>query len=181
LQLRAVDAQGAASPAGSARGAPAGAGVPAGAPQTSPAGSPNAPKLAWEGQSAAKVGEAVTLYLNMDSAELLRAASLQLAFNPAELEVVAVDEGAYFSKNGKGSFSKSVDAAGGRVSVGTGVTEGDGAKGRGRLLAVTVKARAPVNGINSVNVGVISMTPIGGALAIGRPGLPVLHTLTIAP
>jgi general secretion pathway protein D len=146
-----------------------------------PASTPNAPKLSWEGPAGAKPGEVVTLYLNLDSAELLRAGSLQLAFNPAELEVVSVEAGDYFGQEDKGTFSKVIDAPGGRVSVGLSAGDGQGAKGRGRLLAVGVKPRPPVNGANSATLSVIAMTPVGSQLAVGRPGLPVVHPLTIAP
>lgn len=186
LQLRAFDGQGAAPAAGPAsRGASAAGGTgTAGAPTLSPASAPNAPKLGWEGPAEAKPGEVVTLYLNLDSAESLRAASLQLAFNPAELEVVAIEAGDYFGKDAKASFSKSVDAVGGRVAVGLGVSDGDGVKGRGRLLAVSVKVKPPLNGAggaNSIGLGLIAMTPIGSKLAVGHPGLPVSHVLKVTP
>ncbi|WP_332856476.1 cohesin domain-containing protein [Duganella sp. S19_KUP01_CR8] len=180
LQLRSFDpAANQASGAGAQRNAAAGAGAAAGggAAPMSPPGSANAPKLAWAGPAGARVGETVTLTLNMDSPELLRAASLQLAFDPAELEILAVDEGDYFSKGGASTFSKAIDAASGRVSIGAGVASGAGAKGGGKVLTVTVKARAPGNG-NGVTV--IAMTPIGGEHAVGRPGLPLAHPLTVA-
>jgi general secretion pathway protein D len=178
LQLRAFNS---AQPA-AASATPAGNAAPEnGAMQVSAPGSPNAPKLAWEGPASAKVGQVATVYLNIDSPELLRASSLQLAFNPAELEVVSVDEGDYFAKNGKGTFSKVIDAASGRISIGAGVSEGGGAKGRGRLLAIGVKPRPIVNGADKTGLSVIAVTPIGAQVAIGRPGLPVVHPLTIEP
>lgn len=181
LQLRAFDAQ-ASQPAtgGAQRAAPASA-APAAATPMSAATAPNAPKLSWEGPAELKAGELTTLYLNLDSTETLRASSLQLAFNPAELELVSLEAGDYFSKAGKGTFSKTIDGNGGRASVGVGISGGEGAQGRGRLLAVTVKAKAPVNGVNSTSIGVIAMTPIGASLAVGRPGLPVTLALKVAP
>ncbi|NVD69562.1 general secretion pathway protein GspD [Duganella sp. BJB1802] len=180
LQLRGFDTTADHGGPGAQRTAAPGAG-PAGtngggAPAMAPPTSSNAPKLAWSGPPGARVGETVMLMLNLDSPELLRAASLQLAFDPAELEILAVDEGDYFSKGGASTFSKAIDAASGRVSIGAGVSSGAGAKGSGRVLAVTVKARAPGNG-NGVSV--IAMTPIGGEHSVGRPGLPLTHSLTV--
>ena len=184
LQLRSFDPaadQSAAAGAqrnavqGAAPAAAAGAGV--GAPVMSAPSAANAPKLSWSGPAGARVGETVTLALNLDSSELLRAASLQLAYDPAELEILSVDEGDYFTKSGSTTFSKAIDAASGRVSIGAGVSSGGGAKGAGRVLTVTVKARAPGNG-NGVTV--IAMTPIGGERAVGRPGLPLAHPLPVA-
>ncbi|OEZ54887.1 type II secretion system protein D precursor [Duganella sp. HH105] len=177
LQLRSFDpAAVAGKPRGAASAAEPLAAGGAAAQVISPPGSPNAPKLAWAGPAEARIGETVTLTLNMDSPELLRAASLQLAFDPAELEIVSVDEGDYFAKGGASTFSKAIDAASGRVSIGAGVSAGSGAKGAGRVLTVAVKARAPGNGNG---IGIIAMTPIGGERAVGRPGLPLVHALTV--
>ena len=184
LQLRAFHAAaGGAGGSGNVSGATVavGGGKVGGAPVTSPPSAPNAPKLNWDGPAEANVGEVVTLYLNMDSTELMRASSLQLGFNPTELEVVSIDAGDYFGKTGRGTFSQTVDAVGGRISIGMGVSEGDGARGAGRVLAVGVKLRPPINGADSVNFGVIGMTPIGGQSAVGRPGLPVIHSLRSKP
>jgi len=183
LQLRSFDSQpGTAADGAGQRAAPAtpGGAPPAAVPASEPT-SANAPKLGWEGPGTLKVGEQATLYLNLDSPDLLRAASLQLAFNPAELEVVSIESGDYFSKTGKGTFSKTIDAAGGRASVGLSISEGDGTQGRGRLLAVGVKAKAPINGADSTSIAVIAMTPIGAKLAIGRPGLPAAQRFKVTP
>jgi general secretion pathway protein D len=189
LQLRNFDAAMAANagtpaaspPVGGANAArPSAAAGTGGAPAAvvAPAAtSPDAPKLAWSGPAQAKVGETVTLQLTMDSPELLRAASLQLAFNPAEFEVLSVQEGDFFSKSGKASFSQVIDNPGGRVSVGAGASDAAGAKGAGRMLTVTARALAPSNG---ADISVIGMTPIGGQRAVGRPGLPLAHRVVIA-
>lgn len=182
LLLRSFDAAapGAAGVAGKP-GAAAEPGSPAAGAPVPPPSAPNAPKLSWQGPASAKTGEVVTLSLNMDSPELLRAASLQLAFNPAELQILSVQEGDFFSKAGKSTFSNVVDGPGGRVSIGAGAGEGNGVKGAGRVLTLTCKALPGQNTIDSTTLSVIAVTPIGGQLAVGRPGLPIVHTLTIAP
>lgn len=186
LQLRNFDAvtapaAGAAPASAAAAAAPAvpaatGAATVPASPVPS-ATAPDAPKLTWSGPAQAKVGEIVTLTLDVDSAELLRAASLQLGFNPAEFEILSVQEGDFFSKAGKGSFSQAIDNPGGRVSVGTGAADHSGVKGTGRMLTITAKAlsASPVAGI-----GLISITPIGSQRAVSRPVLPLMHRMAIA-
>lgn len=144
-----------------------------------PVGAPDAPKLVWEGANGGKVGEALTLVLNIDSPELLRAASLQLGFNPAELQIMSVIEGDYFSKLSQGAFSHTVDNQGGRVSIGASSIDGSGAKGPGRMLSVVVKPLIPAP--SGADLSVIALTPVGAQRAIGRPGLPVVHKLTVTP
>ncbi|MDQ1813304.1 cohesin domain-containing protein [Massilia sp. CCM 9210] len=173
LQLRQFESAG---PTGAPLMAPAAAAAPA---AVVPDGAPDAPKLAWEGANAARAGELVTLVLNIDSPELLRAASLQLGFNPAELQIVSVKEGDYFTKLSQGAFSQSVDNQGGRVSVGASSVDGSGAKGPGRILTVVVKPLIPAPG--GADLSVIALTPVGAQRAIGRPGLPVVHKLTVTP
>lgn len=142
------------------------------------ASAPDAPLLSWKGPEQVKVGDTVALQLAMDSPELLRAASLQLGFNPAEFEVVSVQEGDYFNRADKGSFSETLDSHGGRISIGAsaGAASTNGARGAGRVLTLTLRARAPTN---EAKITVMGMTPIGAEKAVSRPGLPLIHRLTI--
>jgi general secretion pathway protein D len=178
LQLRTVDAAGAAAGAGPAQAAvPAGASAPAGDAAVTPASGPDAPRFAWSGPASVKAGETVTLKLAMDSPKALRAASLQLGFNPAEFDIVSIDDGGYFNKGGKGAFSKSVDAASGRASIGFGNDAGD-AKGEAAILTVTLRARTAAP---EAQVSLIAMTPIGASTAVSRPALPATHRIPITP
>ena len=171
LQLRTMTAEGeAASPTAGAAALPGGA---APGPVT-PATAPDAPTLRWEGPVAAKVGEPVQLFLSMDSAEALRAASLQLAFNAAEFELVSLVDAGYFGKD-NAVFSKSVDASG-SVSVGVKAPEEAPATGQGRVLALTLK---PLVASPGAGVSLISMTPIGAQKAVGRPALPAVHSIVV--
>jgi general secretion pathway protein D len=135
-------------------------------------------KLAWKGPKQAKVGQIVTLELALDSQHALRAAPLQLAFNPTLFEVVAVKEGDYFSKAGKSNFSDVADKPSGRVSIGAASAEAAGAKGEGRLLTVELK---PLTASAEAEISVIGMTPIGSSQAVGKPVLPVTHQFVIEP
>jgi general secretion pathway protein D len=177
LQLREFKPEaGAALPA-----APSMASPPDGAPAVPmmPPSSPNAPRLQWQGPQQGKVGQPLTLTLEMDSPDALRAASLQLAFNPAEMEVLKIEEGNYFSRAGKGAFSNAIDQAGGRISIGASGPDGSPAQGAARVLSVTFKPLTQV--LMGTEVSVISATPVGGAKAVGRPGLPLSHKIVVGP
>ena len=139
---------------------------------------PNTVKLQWKGPSEGRVGDVVTLELSLESAELLRAAPFQLAFEPSKFEVISVKEGDFFGKSGKGTFGHVVDKASGRISVAA--TSGDevGAKGEGRLLSVELKLRAATP---EAEVMVLGMTPVGVSRAITRPESPVVHKIGIEP
>jgi len=136
---------------------------------------PNAPALSWAGPTQAKVGDEVSWSLSLDSPDALRACSLQLAYNPGELEILAVKEGNYFNRNGKSNFSNATDKASGRISIGTGTEEDAGAKGAGNILTVTAKVRS----VNPTAISVIAMTPIGAKGSVGRPSLPAEQQLMV--
>ncbi|UGQ48749.1 secretin and TonB N-terminal domain-containing protein [Massilia endophytica] len=174
LQLRTAAQGGTADPAQPAAAATRSA-------QVTPASTPDAPKLAWTGPASVKAGQTFSLELRMDSAEPLRAASLQVACNPAEFELVSLDDGGYFNKDGKGAFSKSFDGASGRASVG--MKSGDGAEagGQGTVLTLTLRAKTPPAAPHATTVGVIAATPIGSKKAVGIPSLPALHNIVITP
>jgi general secretion pathway protein D len=146
-----------------------------------PASAPDAPKLAWTGPASVKAGQTFSLELRMDSAEALRAASLQVACNPAEFELVSLEDGGYFNKDGKGAFSKSFDVASGRASVGMKAADGAEAAGQGAALTLTLRARTPPAAPHATTIGVIAATPIGSKKAVGIPALPALHNIVITP
>lgn len=177
LRLRNFEQANGASAPGAAPGAvPAAQSAPQ--PMQPPASPPDAPKFQWQGPPSAKVGEVFTLQLTMDSPEALRAASLQLAFNPAEFEIVSVSDGGYFGPEGKGAFSHTIDNAGGRASLGASIPGAAGVKGPGKLMSVQVKAKSIAPG---AQISVISMTAIGAQRAVSRPGLPYSHQITVSP
>jgi general secretion pathway protein D len=174
LQLRSIDASsgaaGAATPTGSS--APASAPVQPAVPNTSGI------KLNWQGPAKAKVGEVVTLTLDIGSENALRAAPLQVAFDPTVFEMVTAKDGGYFNKDGKGNFNQVLDKASGRISVSAAADNGASVKGDGKFLTLELKALAPAG---NAEVSVIGMTPVGATQAIGRPPLPAAHKIEITP
>jgi len=138
---------------------------------------PGAPAVSWIGSTKAKVGEVVELGLQFDSIEKLRAASVQVAFNPSDFDLVSIDDGHYFGNDAKASFSKSSDGASGRISISTSAPDGVLQKGTGRLF--TLKLRALKEAQESA-VSVIAMTPVGAEKAVPRPGTPVSHVIAVS-
>jgi general secretion pathway protein D len=51
-------------------------------------------------------------------------------------------------------------------------------KGAGKLMTVSYKF---IGTSNETEISVIGVTPIGSSQAIGRPGLPIVHKLTVTP
>ncbi|GJI98204.1 type II secretion system protein [Duganella caerulea] len=171
LLLRSLDDKGQ-----SAGPAPA-SNAPASSAGGTPATAPNAPQLGWVGPASVKNGETVELTLNLDSAAPLRGASAQVGYNAAEFDFVSVDDAGFFSKDGKGAMSKSVDAASGRVSFGFDAG-GAAASGAKPLLTLKLKARSPAV---DAAVSVMAFMPIGAQTSVGRPALPATHKMTVTP
>nr|WP_315476502.1 cohesin domain-containing protein [uncultured Undibacterium sp.] len=142
---------------------------------TSVAG-PTSPKLSWSGTNKAKKGETQTIYLDIESDQTLRAISMQLAFNPSDIEIVSVKDGDFFSKNGKANFGHSVDVVSGRISVGQGNNEGVQGKAKNKLLSISYKV---LRQIGETDISVIGMSPIGINQAVERPALPQVQTIRI--
>jgi general secretion pathway protein D len=135
-------------------------------------------KLQWKGPAQAKVGQPITLELDMDSIEALKTVPLQLAYIPSQFEVIDVKAGDFFSKGGKAIFNRVIDKQSGRITVGSGTDNPTGVKGAGSLLTIELKplAEAP-----EASISLIGLTPIGGALAPSRIALPLAHKLEVVP
>jgi len=172
LLLRSADDKRTAASAG-----PAGAAPQPPAVQHPPV-APNTARLSWNGPTSVKSGEIGTFTLQIDSPEQLRAASVELGYNPAEFTFVSLDDGGYFSKDGKASFNKSVDAVSGRISAGFDLAETAPAAGAGTMVVLKLQARArSADSTMTVN----SFMPVGAKTMVSRPALPVVHQLMITP
>ena len=69
-------------------------------------------QLRWEGPASARAGASFNVSLRVTSGEQIRAAPMQLRFDPAVLESVAVRPGRYFSAEKTGSFGYRVNSDG---------------------------------------------------------------------
>lgn len=149
-------------------------GIPAAAQQTAPDTSGLA--LSWKGPKTIKAGEVVMLELGLDTRHQLRATPLQLAYNSAAFEVVAVEAGDYYARGVQAQFSQSVDKASGRISIGIGSSDGKSATGAGNLVKVKLRA---FSGASEGEISLIGMTPVGSQQAIPAPVLPVSLQMAI--
>ncbi|QDQ26006.1 general secretion pathway protein GspD [Chitinimonas arctica] len=131
-------------------------------------------RLSWQGPSQAKLGETIQLSLRLDSAEALRAAPMQLLFDPSRLEVVSVRLGDFFG-TAPVSFSQLVDSASGRITVGLAGSGPDGVSGQGNLLLIELK---PLQADLAAEISLVGMAPVGPRAA---PVLPLHHPLAILP
>jgi general secretion pathway protein D len=135
-------------------------------------------KVHWKGPMQAKVGEPITLELNLESVDALKTVPLQLAYSPAQFEVIDVKEGNYFSQGGKTIFNRVIDKSSGRITVGSGSENAAGVKGAGTLVTVELR---PLAAAPDAAISLIGLTPIGGSQAIPRIALPLAHTIEIVP
>jgi cohesin domain-containing protein len=69
-------------------------------------------QLRWEGPASARAGANFNVSLRVTSGEQIRAAPMQLRFDPAVLESVSVRPGRYFSAEKTGSFGYRVNSDG---------------------------------------------------------------------
>jgi len=135
-------------------------------------------KVFWNGPAKARIGQPVTLELDIDSVDAIKTMPLQLGFNPADFEVLSIKEGDFFGKSGKSSFNQAMDGQSGRISAGGGTDNAAGAKGKGTILLIELK---PLQATEAASISVIGLTPIGGARPAARPALPISHQMVIQP
>ncbi len=122
--------------------------------------------FAWRGPASVRVGETFDLVLRADSPAPLSGTSLQLRFDPAQFELIAVDEGELLRQGGATTtFRQRQYPAGGRVAVAMS-RAGEPGGASGDLLTVRLKARMPVE---AAEVHLMSVAPVGA----GRQVLPV--------
>lgn len=135
--------------------------------------------LAWQGPAQVKTGEEFKLVLRLKSDGALRGLPLQIGFDGKALQVVDVAEGGFFRQNGGAtSFSKSVDAASGKVFVSMSRSESDGAQGDDAALTLVLRA---LPGAATGDVRVLLASPIVHGDKPPSIALPAPHVLTIAP
>jgi general secretion pathway protein D len=135
-------------------------------------------QLSWKGPHQAKVGQPIVLELALETKHQLRAAPLQVAYNPVAFEVMSVQAGDYFARAGAGQFSQAVDKASGRVSVGLAAADQKGASGAGTLVRIELR---PLAAVAHAEIALIGLTPVGASQALSIPLLPVVTGVTIEP
>ena len=179
LAQPAIPADGGAGPtrvdeaAGAATGAAAGDGG-------GTAVAASAVAFSWVGPQSLSVGEEVEVVLQAAAAQPLNSATLQLAYDPAALQVVAVTEGDLMNRGGAvTSFAPRLDEKSGRLFVALSRSGAQGASGDGALLRLRVVAlRAQAE---PVSLRVTSISAIGEGNRPLAAALPPALDLAAAP
>lgn len=138
--------------------APAGAAPAKDAPAQSEASA--AGSLSWDGPAQARPGQTLTVTLQVDAAEPLRAVPLSFGFDPTLLQLQQITEGGFMKQEGGQSTQSSRIDPKGRAYVSL-AREGVPAKGRGELVTLSFKVLATAQVDASVEL--ISATPQGEA------------------
>lgn len=135
--------------------------------------------LAWQAPAQVRVGEQFSAVLQVQSQGPLRGLPLLVGFDPQALQVVSVQEGAFFKQGGAAtSFNQRVDPAQGKVFVALvrqnpGGTDA-GVNGTGGVVTVTFKAVKP----GAAKLQLLSASPEPAAAA---PALPIDQVVKVLP
>jgi general secretion pathway protein D len=122
--------------------------------------------LEWKPPATAKPGEVFTVPLLLDSSTPLRGALIEIAFPARDVELVQVDEAAFFKQDGASTnFTQSVRGAEGRASIGILRNDTTGAQGRGAIAELKFRATK----VGAVEVRATSFRPIGVGAAMPLP------------
>lgn len=145
-------------------------------PRHAKTANPAGVELNFSGPGSAKIGQPLTLELKLNTQYPLRAAPLQIGFDAAAYEVMSVEAGDYFSRQGTGQFSQNVDRQGGRITIGVAAPEGQSANGSATLVRLRLR---PISATANADVSLIGFSPIGAMQAVASPMLPVAHHVVV--
>ena len=112
------------------------------------------PKLVLPPIAPVNVGETFTLNLTVRNVYDLAGWQLNVAFNPAVLKAISVNEGDFLSKYGANTFFQEGDinnAAGSITGISGAIIKTGGRSGSGRLFSVNFEAKASGDGWLQVN------------------------------
>lgn len=130
--------------------------------------------LQWTGPEKVKAGESFVLALTLNTDQPLRGAPLQVGFDKDRFELLGVEEGAFFRRDGATTgFTKSVDATTGRITVGVLRNTSTGVSGQSDLISIRLKPLTP----GAADVAVFELSPIGVEGPVPRPT--VLPTMRV--
>ena len=147
-----------------------------GVPVSDGSGKAGPAQLRWEGPASARAGANFNVSLRVTSGEQIRAAPMQLRFDPAVLESVSVRPGRYFSADKTGSFGYRVNSDG---SIFVGVSNQSPASASdAEMLVLTFKS---IKAAAAAEISVASLNLQGAAgRTIAYNGLTPFRT-TITP
>lgn len=136
--------------------------------------------LSWEGPERLRVGEEAVIVLRAAGSQPLRSSTLQLAYDPAALQVVEVLEGDYLAQgNVATSFAPRLDRASGRIYVALSRADRHGASGEGGLLRLRVRALEPRE--DSAPIRLLSFSALGQGNRLLSAALPQPKAVAVGP
>ena len=153
----------AAQPA-AAKGAAPGAAIAPGAatrPTLAAAPEPAQPmQLSWQAPANIKAGEEFFVELKVRSDGQIKGATVQLRYDTEQLEVLAIEDGGFFSQvGGAAVFTPRIDPGLGVVFATIGASGAGSAKGEGSLLKLRLKARSAWAGAGLQISSIIGVDP----------------------
>ena len=117
-------------------------------------------RLSLDSPAQVSAGKPFTVKINL-SANGLQNALLDLSFDPAQLQVVNVQEGDLLKKqDGKTQFMQQVQDKAGRINLG--VTRQGNVQGEGMLASVTFQPLTAASGTTQLHVGAANFTDAAG-------------------
>lgn len=144
--------------------------------QSSPSAAGGPAQLRWEGPAKARAGTSFDVALRVTSGEQIRAAPMQVRFDPAVLESVSVRPGRYFRSEHASNFGYRINPEG---SIFIGVSnQRSGSASDAEMLVLTFK---PKRAAAAAEISVASLNLQGAAgRTIAYSGVTPFRT-TIAP
>lgn len=140
------------------------------APPAAPVADAATPTWQWAGPAQVKAGETFEVALVCKSDEALRGVPVQFTYARERLELLSVDEGDWFRQGGAAtSFTRTIDAASGRVQAGVLRHTATGTVGQGKVVSIRFKALAA----GPAELRLLEATPVGLAGPLPKAeGLP---------
>jgi len=133
--------------------------------------------LSWRGPPQVKAGETFNVILHMSADGEIHSLPIQASYEKNSLDLVQVQEGDYFRKDGPHSlFASSIDSAASKILISTGRSGSAGIMGDGDVAVLTLKAGASKG---AASFRVLAASPL---LTDGQPlnaPLPEPYVVTI--
>ncbi len=165
-------------PANEANGSAASANVSAGAAATpvlalgatAAAAVPMPLGLSWLAPASIRAGEEFRVALQARSSGPVKGASIQLRYDAAQFEVLAVEDGGYFDQvGGRAVFTPRIDPTLGVVFATVGASAAGSAQGDGPLITLRMKARGPAASARLQIGNLVAVDPANRRVPIEGP------------
>src|SRR5262249_25564241 len=124
--------------------------------------------LTWHRPEAARVGEVFTMTLDMDTSAPLRGMPIQLRYDSDRLELIDIQEGEFFRRDGaKTSFTQVLRDQDGIARAGVLRNASTAATGRGTVYTLHVKALK--TGSATLSLASANAVSLGPEVVVGIP------------